>query len=50
MRLKRGRPVSGANLVNNLTGSQHAKRRVELVLQTITGQITIPQACAELNI
>ena len=47
---RRGRPASGANLVNNLAGSPHAKRRAELILQTLTGQTPVEQACAELHI
>ena len=46
----RGRPVTGVDLVNHLAGSEHAKRRVQLILQSLSGQVTIPQACAELNI
>jgi hypothetical protein len=46
----RGRPVKGAELVNNLDGSQHAKQRAALILQTLTGAVTIPQACEQLGI
>lgn len=47
---RRGRPALGADLVNNLAGSPHAKRRAELIIQTLTGQITVEQACAQLHI
>ena len=47
---RRGRPVLGAKLVDSLTGSPHAKQRLRLMLGTVAGQITVEQACAELNI
>ena len=40
----------GPALVQNLDGSQRAKQRLEVILATITGQITIEQACQRLVI
>jgi uncharacterized membrane protein YccC len=45
-----GRPPLGAELVEDTEGSPQAKKRVQIILQTLAGQMTIPQACAELNI
>jgi len=40
----------GPALVQNLDGSERAKRRLEVILATITGQMTIEQACDRLAI
>jgi hypothetical protein len=40
----------GADLVQRLQGSIPAKQRLEAILQTLTGHLTIPQACAQLGI
>jgi hypothetical protein len=45
-----GRKPQGAALVNPLAGSEHAKRRLALFLQTLSGQSTVGAACAELGI
>lgn len=45
-----GRPPLGAELVDLTEGSPEAKKRVQVILQTLGGQITIPQACIELGI
>jgi hypothetical protein len=47
---KRGRPVKGAELVRLVDGSPPARERLEVLLQTLSGAITIPQACAMLGI
>jgi hypothetical protein len=47
---RRGRPVRGAKLLDRLAGSEHAKRRLRLMLQTLAGEITVEQACAELDL
>jgi hypothetical protein len=44
------RPVDPAGLVERLDGSDLAKRRLTLVLQTLVGDKSVPQACAELDI
>ena len=45
-----GRKPQGAGLVTPLTGSEHAKQRMALFLQTLSGQCSVPQACAQLGI
>lgn len=47
---KRGRPPLGTKHVDRLLGSEAAKRRLKIVLATLSGEQTIPQACAELGI
>ena len=46
----RGRPPLGAEIVAHLEGSAPAKRRLAVILRTLAGQLTIPQACGELGI
>jgi len=45
-----GRKPQGVGLVTPLAGSEHAKRRMTLFLQTLSGQCSVPEACAELGI
>ena len=45
-----GRKPQGAGLVTPLAGSEHAKRRMTLFLQTLSGQCSVPEACGELGI
>jgi hypothetical protein len=45
-----GRKPQGVNLLNPLSGSELAKRRMTLFLQTLSGETSVVQACAELNI
>jgi transposase-like protein len=40
----------GAELVQHLAGSAQAKQRLSVVLQTLAGERTVAQACAELGI
>jgi len=47
---RRGRKPTGANLVEGLEGSQRAKLRLKAILETLSGQRTIPDACDELGI
>jgi len=46
----RGRPPLGPDLADSLEGSESAKGRLKVVLQTIAGQKTVLQACRELGI
>jgi len=46
----RGRPPLGAELVNTLDGSELAKQRLKIFLQTISGELTVPQACERLQL
>jgi len=45
-----GRPVKGPEMVDDLEGSDEAKRRMRLILETLAGQRTIMDACLELGI
>lgn len=45
-----GRRPSGPQIVERLEGSPSAKQRLEVILETIAGQLTIPEACARLRI
>ena len=40
----------GPALVQHLDGSERAKQRLEVILETITGQTTVEQACQRLAI
>jgi len=45
-----GRKTMGPKLAENAAGSALAKQRLRLILETVSGQIPIPQACEELGI
>lgn len=45
-----GRKPDGPQIVERLEGSPSAKQRLEVILETIAGQLTIPEACARLSI
>lgn len=45
-----GRKPQGVALVEPLAGSEHAKRRMMLFLQTLAGERSVGQACTELGI
>ena len=45
-----GRPPLGSELVESMEGSSEAKKRVQVVLRTLAGELTVPQACLELGI
>jgi hypothetical protein len=47
---QRGRPPQGPRLVEGLEGSAEAKRRLELMLETVTGSRTVAEACEELGV
>lgn len=47
---RRGRKPLGAQLVDHLEGSEHAKIRLKVILETLAGRQTIPEACDELGI
>lgn len=46
----RGRKPMGPQLVEHLDGSERAKQRMEVILETIAGKLTIGQACHHLGI
>ena len=45
-----GRPSKGPKLVRRLDGSAHARRRLETVLETIAGGMSVGEACERLGI
>jgi hypothetical protein len=48
--MTRGRPPLGPEIVEHLQGSPEAKHRMRVILQTLAGDLSVPQACAELDI
>lgn len=46
---RRGRKPSGTKLLKKFTASPRAQARMRAILETLSGQKTIPQACAELG-
>jgi hypothetical protein len=48
--MARGRPLVGVDLVERLDGPRLPRRQLRILLGTITGTVTIAQACAELGI
>jgi hypothetical protein len=47
---QRGRKPIGADLVEHLEGSRLAKNRLKAILETISRERSIPEACEELGI
>jgi hypothetical protein len=47
---KRGRPPKGSGLVDGLEGSEHARERLRLVLDTMAGKLPLEEACRRLDI
>ena len=47
---RRGRPPKKAELVDGLEGSTSARRRLKVILRTITEELSVPDACAELGV
>ena len=45
-----GRKPAGPKLVEGLKGSRYAKERLQVILQTLSGESTIEDACASLHI
>ena len=45
-----GRKPAGPQIAERLEGSPAAKQRLEVILETIAGQLTVPQACQQLGI
>jgi transposase-like protein len=45
-----GRPPDGPKHVDRLDGDDEAKRRLRIVLETLSGERSIEQACAELGV
>ena len=47
---RKGRKPEGTGHVERLLGSEAAKQRLTMILQTLAGKITVPEACARLGI
>lgn len=45
-----GRKPQGAELVDALSGSDHAKARLKVFLETLSGELTADEACRRLGI
>ena len=45
-----GRKPMGPKLVHHLDGSTRAKERLEVILETVSGKLTISEACERLGI
>jgi len=48
--MSRGRPPAGPEIVNQAEGSEQAKQRVQVILQTIAGELSVANACETLGI
>src|ERR1051325_4600340 len=48
--MSRGRPPKGAELAQGLEGSSAAKDRLEIILQSIAGTISVVDACHKLGV
>jgi hypothetical protein len=48
--MARGRPANSSTIVAHLTGSAQGRQRLNLMLQTLEGQVPIPQAAAKLGV
>jgi transposase-like protein len=48
--MNRGRPPQGPNLVDHFDADPNTKERLKLLLQTLTGQLSVADACRKLGI
>jgi hypothetical protein len=48
--IMRGRRPTGPELVDRLAGSEQARERVKVVLQTMTGELRVQEACKQLDL
>ena len=48
--VRTGRRPAGPQIAERLEGSPSAKQRLEVILETITGQLTVSEACEQLGI
>jgi hypothetical protein len=48
--VRTGRKPAGPQIADRLEGSPVAKQRLEVILETITGQLTVLQACQQLGV
>ncbi len=47
---RRGRPPKGAELVDSLDGESAARTRLKIILRTLSGELTVAEACKELGV
>ncbi|MFC1582494.1 helix-turn-helix domain-containing protein [Planctomycetota bacterium] len=47
---KRGRPIKGTEKIASLEGSADAKRRLQVIMQSISGELSVGEACKELGV
>jgi hypothetical protein len=47
---RRGRPPKGADLVDSLEASGEARQRLKVILRTVTGELSVPEACERLGV
>ena len=45
-----GRPPEGVNHVDRLEGPEEVKRRLRIILETLNGSCSIPEACKQLGV
>ena len=48
--MKRGRPSKKSALVDAIAGPDATRERLRVILATVSGELTIPQACEKLKI
>lgn len=48
--MRRGRPPAGLGHVDQLDGSEESKLRLRTILETLSGECTIAEACARLGV
>lgn len=48
--MSRGRPPSGPSLADKVEGSEQAKERLKVILQTVSGEISVADACKQLGL
>jgi len=46
---KRGRPIKGAQKIESLAGSADAKHRLQVIMKSISGELSIREACRQLG-
>lgn len=47
---KRGRPIKGTDKIDHLPGSIDAKQRLAVIMKSISGELSIREACRKLGI
>jgi len=48
--VRRGRPPKSSALVEGLDGSEHARERLRLILDSLAGKVSVEDACRRLDI